>query len=258
MTFEENNKEVNQQALNIFSVPINNSRLKIQLFESTEFAQGSRERDAVILNVNATSSNLVNSRDALKFTNIDENISIKNAGQLLSIENRQSIQDGDNIDLIATNYRSSQYDLNISIEGIIIPAYLFDSFLNSYTALSSNGSTTYSFTIDSSIPESVNENRFQIKFSNVTLSNDNFNLVNEISVYPNPTDDHTIHISGLKDEANFKLSNMLGQEIKIDPQSISSIGNTLKINLPITLKKGTYIMNIMDANRLSSHKIILD
>ncbi|MEP4028063.1 MAG: T9SS type A sorting domain-containing protein, partial [Nonlabens ulvanivorans] len=62
----------------------------------------------------------------------------------------------------------------------------------------------------------------------------------------------------LKDEANFILSNMLGQEIKIDPQSISSIGNTLKINLPITLKKGTYIMNIMDANRLSSHKIILD
>ncbi|MEP2913993.1 MAG: T9SS type A sorting domain-containing protein, partial [Nonlabens ulvanivorans] len=258
LTFEENNKEVNQQALNIFSVPINNSRLKIQLFESTEFAQGSRERDAVILNVNATSSNLVNSRDALKFTNIDENISIKNAGQLLSIENRQSIQDGDNIDLIATNFRSSQYDFNISIEGIITPAYLYDSFLDSYTALSSNGSTTYSFTIDSSIPESVNENRFQIKFSNVTLSNDNFNLVNEISVYPNPTDDHTIHISGLKDEANFILSNMLGQEIKIDPQSISSIGNTLKINLPITLKKGTYIMNIMDANRLSSHKIILD
>ncbi|MEP4029593.1 MAG: PQQ-dependent sugar dehydrogenase, partial [Nonlabens ulvanivorans] len=160
LTFEENNKEVNQQALNIFSVPINNSRLKIQLFESTEFAQGSRERDAVILNVNATSSNLVNSRDALKFTNIDENISIKNAGQLLSIENRQSIQDGDNIDLIATNFRSSQYDFNISIEGIITPAYLYDSFLDSYTALSSNGSTTYSFTIDSSIPESVNENRF--------------------------------------------------------------------------------------------------
>ncbi|EAS18872.1 hypothetical protein BBFL7_00317 [Flavobacteria bacterium BBFL7] len=258
LTFEENNKEVNQQALNIFSVPINNSRLKIQLFESTEYAQGSRERDAVVLNVNATSSNLVNSRDALKFTNIDENISIKNGGQLLSIENRQSIQDGDNIDLIATNYRSSQYDLNISIEGIITPAYLYDSFLNSYTALSSNGSTTYNFTIDSSIPESVHENRFQIKFSNVTLSNDNFNLDNKVSVYPNPTDDHTIHISGLKDEANFKLSNMLGQEIKIDPQSISSIGNTLKINLPITLKKGTYIMNIMDANQLSSHKIILD
>nr|WP_052405087.1 PQQ-dependent sugar dehydrogenase [Nonlabens ulvanivorans] len=258
LTFEENNKEVNQQVLNIFSVPINNSRLKIQLFESTEFAQGSRERDAVVLNVNATSSNLVNSRDALKFTNIDENISIKNGGQLLSIENRQSIQDGDNINLIATHYRSSQYDLNILIEGIITPAYLYDSFLNSYTALSSNGSTTYSFTIDSSIPESVNENRFQIKFSNVTLSNDNFNLVNEISVYPNPTNDHTIHISGLKSDANFKLSNMLGQEIKIDPQSINTIGNTLKINLPITLKKGTYIMNIMDANRLSSHKIILD
>jgi len=260
MIFEESHKNVDEESLNIFSAPNNDGSINIKLFESTEFSQNMRERDAVIMSVNASSNNIVNELDALKLTNIDENIAIQHTDKLLSIEKRQPLQDGDVVKLYTSNYRALQYELNIQIDGVLTQAYLKDTYLNSYTLLNTTGTgvTTYSFTIDQNVAESMNVNRFQIEFSNVTLSTDDV-IENNFTIYPNPTNDLLINITGVNSEMEFKLFNMLGQEIKMNSQSsISFDSNSAHINLPKSLVNGTYIITITDGNNKSSHKVIIE
>lgn len=258
MNFTESQKQVNEESLNIFAAPITDAYVKIQLFETSEFTQGLRERDAALLRINTNFNNSVNDQDALKFSNLDENIAIANGSDLLSIERRQYLQDGDEVLLNTTNYRSNQYELVVNLNGIITPAYIYDSYTNTYTALAANSVTAYSFTVDVNVAASIDSNRLKIVFSNTTLSNEDAVLETNVSVYPNPTIDGIINISGINSIAQLSLFNMLGQQIEMPASSISMNGNSIRVELPQTIVNGTYLLNVKTDNSNSTHKIVVE
>lgn len=258
MTFEESYKEVSQEALNIFAAPNNSSKMLVRLYEQNEFNNGLKERDGLAMIFTSNGNNGLDINDALKFSNIDESLSIANQGELLSIEKRSIPQDGDLVQLNNLNYRASQYVLEVNMNGVITPAYIFDTFTQTYTSLSQTGNSTYEFTVDNSNAASSDANRLQIVFSNQTLSNDEVLNRNTVTVYPNPTKDHVIQITGIEKDTILSLYNMLGQEIIIPSNAVNFNGNGTSVQLPSSLTRGTYLLRLSQGNNIMVEKIVVE
>lgn len=258
ITFEETHKNSNEPEINVFSSPAHAVTLNVKLFEATAFAAGARERDGVRINFSSTGNNGIDAFDATKFGNIDENLSVITNGTRLSIENRALVVDDETIQFSINNYRATQYVLRVQMDDIHIPAYLYDAMDQSYTSIPASGYFTYPFTVNPSNALSIADDRFQIKFSTVTLSNNSFNVTQKLRVYPNPTTNHTIYVDGLTAIENVKLFTMIGQEIHISKEMTSFNGQTMTVNLPQSLTRGTYILRIGSGNNQQVQKVIID
>jgi hypothetical protein len=111
-------------------------------------------------------SNAVDGLDARKSANTSENLSIKTAGKLLSVERRHTLTAQDTIFLNLTTVRVQKYrfhfeanDLNPALQG-----YLEDSYLKSRTPLNMAGGTDVTFDMVN-IPGAYVSNRFRIVFA---------------------------------------------------------------------------------------------
>jgi hypothetical protein len=108
--------------------------------------------------------------DALKFTNITENLSIKRYNQLLAVERRPFIQENDTIflQLSKTTQRNYQFRFEPTFIDASVTAFLEDSYTKQITPLNMLENSTYHFGVNADAKSSV-VGRFRIVFKQTAL-----------------------------------------------------------------------------------------
>ncbi|WP_127844333.1 T9SS type A sorting domain-containing protein [Psychroflexus aestuariivivens] len=238
ITFTQSAKNTNGEINTVFS---NNdiSKLNLKLYEASTFTNGGREADQLKLRFSDDSSSEINELDALKFTNPEENLATVQNNKFYGLEYRATPQDNEVLNLSLNQYQHENYVFNLDLNELSadFDVILYDAYTETEIVLNDEN---YSFSIDTSIPESMDSNRFQLTFDNTTLSTNNPELANTISLYPNPVKDE-LNISGLNKFENAEVSvfNMIGQELN----NVEFDNEISKLNLS-QLSNGVYLVKI--------------
>jgi hypothetical protein len=121
--------------------------------------------DGVLLQAADAYNDKVDIQDALKFTNINENLGMMRNSVLLSVERRQLLKDNDTIYLYLAKTTQRKYRLEFAPTNVdpILTAYLEDSFTGLTTPLSVTANSTVDFDITADSKSAVS-NRFRIVF----------------------------------------------------------------------------------------------
>jgi hypothetical protein len=172
--------------VDIFSgAPINTDfSVRMDLYETDE----DDLRSGLLIRLDDNySKSFFQEEDAISFVNFLETIStVSEDGRFLAFDKRSFNPAGELIQLHTQNFTASNYEFSINIENNNNQedVYLIDNYLNSSYLIDTNV-YAHSFSVDSNVPASVDENRFQIGLNTTVLSNDNFEY-NGVAVYPNP------------------------------------------------------------------------
>jgi len=253
LTFDETNKATGENQVEVFSGSLQfyiNSRLYL----SSDYQNGSSERDAVGLRFSENYTTLGSDEDATKLGNPDENYAVVNNG-LRSID-KQALPNLDHeIDLSITNYTGTNYSLTFQMANkpTGLGVFLADKYLNTQTELTE--SFVYEFSIDSGIPESSAENRFSLVFDNTTLGVEGNDFGENFSLYPNPTNGQfSIKTPGLDAEVDVEIINLVGQQIFKERIAVES--QQLNINAK-RLSAGVYIVKLHHGDKTFASKLIV-
>jgi hypothetical protein len=189
-------------------------------------------------------SDEVSDLDSRKVMNLDENLSIYNDGNLLSIDSRSAAKSSDYIQLFLDRYRAKNYTLRIKASEL--PGFelqLRDKYTNTLTALTKNQETEYSFSVSSDL-ESKRIDRFalEMNFPNEVKLNTQEISVDEITVFPNPLKGNSLQIIGLSlnSEIDLELYDLQGR--LIEEPNLNSAENHITIGSH--LPDGIYVLTI--------------
>ncbi|MBO6880791.1 T9SS type A sorting domain-containing protein, partial [Winogradskyella sp.] len=177
---------------------------------------------------------------------------------LLSIENRATPVDEDEIPLEINTYRSTNYTIvaqGTAIQGAT--AFLYDAYLNVHTEIPATGIVNYDYTVDSSLPGTVANNRFKIVFSNSVLSIDDLNIAN-VLMYPNPTNLGKFYLNvplGM-DDLEVTIYDVLGVELYNNTGFNS--GMEITIDLGAEFSMGTYFVHLNSQGKTVTKKLIIN
>ncbi len=202
--------------------------------------------------------NGIDDYDAGKLGNPTENLASVNSGTLLSIERRDIPQADEVLPLFINQYQDAQYEFKLEVANWddSINVYIVDNYLNTSTLIDANQG--YSFSVDSSIPESVATDRFEINFDNTTLGVNDNSFGSNFNIYPNPTGDglFTIKTSGLEgNDVNVKIHNMLGQEMLSREFNVENNG---EVNVNASeLASGIYMVELSQNDKHFTTKLIV-
>jgi|GEM_PF-828293 len=215
--------------------------------------------DAVKVKFRAGANNAKDTLDATKVWNYDESFAIDRNPNYMSIETRSLPTAQDSVPFYLGNFTKTAYRLEIKPENFTgAKAYLFDRYLETSTELPSEATTAISFEIDNSIPASKATDRFVIKFEEVSLSDDDFELNSSLSVYPNPLKGSRFSISHQQafsgKDLSLKLFDLQGRLI-VD-QTIENAAN-VEVDLNKELASGVYILNLSDGKASQSVKLMV-
>jgi hypothetical protein len=215
--------------------------------------------DAVKVKFRAGANNAKDTLDATKVWNYDESFAIDRNPNYMSIESRAMPTAQDSVPFYLGNFTKTAYRLEIKPENFTgAKAYLFDRYLETSKELPSDTTTAISFEIDNSIPASKATDRFVVKFEEVSLSDDDFELNSSLSVYPNPLKGSRFSISHQQafsaKDLSLKLFDLQGRLI-VD-QTIENAAN-VEVNLNKELASGVYILNLSDGKASQSVKLMV-
>lgn len=244
LTFQESHKSVTQPSTQVFNIE---SKIDLRLYSATAFAQNERASDAVRIKFSDDYSNAVTPMDAAKFYNLDENLAANNNGSLLSIEARLLPENGETIQLFTNQYRKTDYVFEARLTEINdVQVFLKDNFTGSLTELLNNDITLYAFQVDSSIPASIADDRFEFFFEEM-MSTDEAQFGNGFIVFPNPTQGEiniaTRGIAG--EEVQLSITGILGQTVYNKKMTVNAHG-LLTLNTS-RLSNGVYILKLNNA-----------
>ena len=238
---------VNGNQTTVFSIPANDFEI-IGRLNKVVPGQPLQFLDAWGIFMGSQYTNAVDPMDAPSLGNPDETISIVNGSDYLNIEFRDVPRNLDIIPLNHTNYRHSSYNYQFEIDAI--PAgtnvYLQDNHLNTSSQLN-EGFNDYQFTVDSSVTGSIQEDRFHLFFTNITLSEGPVEILAGFELYPNPVKD-IIHIrwnnnnGSQEEELSYRLINTLGQIIRTG--TLDFTGNASNIKDLGNLASGSYFVEL--------------
>ncbi len=127
--------------------------------------------DEALLECNTLFNDTVNLDDAVKFTNINENIGLVRSTKLLTAERRSLLKANDTIFLKLTRTTQRPYQLQIipsSINDQNLLAWLEDSYLNSSKQISLTNTSVVDFNIDGNTASAAPD-RFKIVFKQVQV-----------------------------------------------------------------------------------------
>jgi hypothetical protein len=166
----------------------------------------------------------------------------------------------DSIPFYFGNATRSAYRLEIEPENFRgAKVFLHDRYLETMTEIPSDSSTSVPFELDNSIPASKATDRFVIKFEEVSLSDDNFELNSSLVVYPNPVRGERFSISHQQafsgSEVDFKLFDLQGRLVM--DQKIDN-APTVDVKLGANLSSGVYILRLTDGKVSQSVKLIIE
>jgi hypothetical protein len=186
--------------------------INIQLFNAEAFSQGSTPSDGLRINFDKSFS-ILTEDDSPKLGNLDENLARVEGNAFSAIERRPLPEATEELPLFINQYRRESYVMKFDVtDNLNTEVFIKDKYLDQVTEITSSDNT-YSFVIDSSIPESEASDRFSLVFEPVSLSIGDENLVN-LSLYPNPTKGN-FSISGIDSgqDTEVKIYNLIGQQV---------------------------------------------
>lgn len=242
-SIQESHKAVDQPQTQVFDV---SPKMDIRLYTTSAFAHGENASDAVRIKFDTNASNAVTPMDAPKFFNLDENLAANNNGNLLSIESRALPLEGESIPLFNNQYRTTDYLFEARLTEVNnISALLKDHFTGTVTTLENNQITYYAFQVDTAVAGSIAEDRFEIIFEELILSNSDPVFGKNFVLYPNPTDGAfkiaSHHLEG--EAVTVSVNSITGQEIYSANHLVPSDGQ-IKVHIP-ELASGMYIVNLL-------------
>ncbi|AFU67220.1 secreted ice-binding cell surface protein (Por secretion system C-terminal sorting domain) [Psychroflexus torquis ATCC 700755] len=253
LTFKEEFKTDQTSTNEVFRVN-SNSKIDLNIFSISN----NELMDGVRFKFDTTYDEEAGPDDALKFWNDDETIGIQSDGKYLAIEKRPFPKDEDVFSFWIGNYRDADYIMNVEVENM--PDY--DVFLrDTYTEEDhqlNEGENDIAFSIDSSIPASVNSDRFKIRFEQITLGTSKNEMTASSQLYPNPSNSgfaYLKHNPDFNNELKVSVFNMVGQNIEIPKDRISS--SELKLNTS-SLNSGIYLVKLTYQTQTTTHKLIVE
>ena len=258
LTFTEASKNLEFTTDTFLTTPFEDLPLiNVKLYEQTELTNNEKPRDATLITFDSQNSNELNTLDAIKQGNLDENLSSRLDNKFLSIQSRAIPTETDVISLGTLNYRATNYSFVISIQNLEShSAYLKDNALNTMTALNM-GANQIDFVVSEG-DESAAVDRFEIVFMDEVLSIDEL-FSNAFSVFPNPVVDNRFSITSelfINTETEVKLFNIRGQEVYknlIPVQSASEI----TIEPTRSLASGVYILQLSQGQNQINQQLII-
>ena len=197
-------------------------------------------------------SNEVNTEDAQKLFNLDEDVAIqKDNAALFSVERRLLPETQETVSLHVSKYRTTSYVFENQAQNITgVQAFLKDNFTNTMHEL--NG-TAYPFTVDTAVPASTHANRFDIVFIPSALATPSETAA--ITLYPNPTKrGEGFYLQGIN-KAQVTVYNVMGQNI---PVQVKSQGNALQVTPTQTLSQGIYLVTVTTEGKTQQVKWIVE
>ncbi|MBZ9788460.1 T9SS type A sorting domain-containing protein, partial [Psychroflexus sp. CAK57W] len=212
--------------------------------------------DGVRLYFKESFDNAIQNNDALKFWNSDESFAIRHKDKYLSIERRKYPAPEETVQFNLFNYKNAAYQLEMDMQDFEKTAYLKDNYTGDLQKLENNAVTTYSFTANKQIPESVSITRFELKFEQETLGVEEINT-KDISVYPNPASEIlNIQLPDFSGQnAKLQLMDMAGRLIFTESVNVENGRiSTRKIE---NLGSGVYLINIEVDDKKYTKKIII-
>ncbi|GGE45265.1 T9SS type A sorting domain-containing protein [Psychroflexus planctonicus] len=199
--------------------------------------------DGIRLRFEASANNGIDGFDAGKIGNLDENLASINANSLFSIQRRNFPENDEVIPLFTNNWRNQDYSFvaNLSNFGTT-EVYLVDAYLGTETLLEDG--EAYHFSVDTNVAESLDSQRFSLKFDTETMSMEDVDK-KLFSLYPNPAVDVVQLQSNLAltDKVNLSVYNMLGQQMQIKAEAMSNTNLRLSLG---HLASGVYIVQLTD------------
>jgi hypothetical protein len=211
VSFQEGDKEVGEIQTDVKSNSVQ-EYINIQLFDANSFAQGATPSDGLRINFD-NSFSILTEDDSPKLGNLDENLTRVEGNVFSSIERRPLPKATEELPLFINQYRRESYVMKFDVtNNLIAQIFVKDNYLETLTEITSSDNT-FSFTIETSIPESVASDRFSLVFEPESLSTDGENLLNS-SLYPNPTKGN-FSISGIDSgqDTEVKIYNLIGQQV---------------------------------------------
>ncbi|EMY81213.1 peptidase M14 carboxypeptidase A [Psychroflexus gondwanensis ACAM 44] len=211
VNFEEDQKNVAETQTTVKSLS-ESEYINIMLYDFESYNLGDTPADGLRINFD-TSFKITTEDDALKIGNLDENLGRVVGNEVASIEQRPLPLESEELSLFINQYRRESYVMKFDVtDNLNTQIFVKDNYLEALTEITSSDNT-YSFAIESSIPESVASDRFSLVFEPVSLSIGDENLVN-LSLYPNPTKGN-FSISGIDSgqDTEVKIYNIIGQQV---------------------------------------------
>jgi hypothetical protein len=226
--------------------------LRLNLFDVPSFQQGSTALDGVLCFFGEEYSNGLDSYDAGKLSNLDENLSIKleNSDHSIVTLNYPILTSEYAISL--SNYKHQNYVFKAQLENYNgLTPYLLDQLTTTYFEIQNNSS--YNFTISPNNPLSSASDRFKIVFQTPALSINDFGR--NIKLYPNPANaGDSFFIEVNMETATITLHNILGQSI---PVTVKNQGNLIQVTPKDIVSQGIYIVTISNENQKSTVKWVV-
>lgn len=258
LSFTEANKSDAVAQTSVFRIANASSRLRLSLYDTATLAQNGYAVDGLLVAFDANESNGVNENDAVKLTNMDENMATSNSSKLLSIEKRAIPIDSEEIPLNITKYKGTSYTIKAEGSSLTGPSpYLLDKYTNITTEIPQAGSVNYTYTVDTAIPASIAADRFKITYTNTTLKTVD-NAASTFAIYPNPSKTNSFNLvvpQGMN-KAEVTVSNMLGQ--KLYSQKGLQSGTTVKISPSNITTSGVYLVSLGSEGTATTTKWIVE
>ncbi|AGC76468.1 carboxypeptidase T [Nonlabens dokdonensis DSW-6] len=231
--------------------------IDLQLYEQNAYNHGQESLDGLLVSFDQNGDNSTTTADAKKLYNLDENIARNKAGERFIVEQRALPTNNEELELFINNFRHSNYTIVVrptDLNGVM--AYLQDNYTNTLTALDSNQSTTYQFSVDSNSTSTASD-RFKLVFRNSTLSvGDDLAFAKAIQLYPNPVigDKIYIDLGGRIGEKTIVLSNLQGQKIN---QFTTLESGELELDMS-DLSKALYLITVLHDGEETTLKLLVN
>lgn len=219
--------------------------------------------DGVRIMYNSTYNDAIDQNDAIKFWNYTDHLSVFNNDNFLSIEKRNLPSSGD----VTPLYFGAQSLGAYSLEMLFYSeedfnAFLVDNYTGQTLAIPQNSEFAYSFTVDTNIPESIANDRFELTYENTPLSIEDVSLSN-FSIYPNPLESgESLYIQSERSLSSkitrVELLNLNGQVLEVLKQSaLGSENNLTKLDFESSPVSGIYLLKVTTNQNVVTSKIII-
>lgn len=251
MTFNESDKNIVETNNQTYSEPVNLGHIYGMIYTRSGFNNGGSPLNGFSLRFDDVFNSGYDFFDSPKLKYSTESISTVLNGEDYSIQERERPTNNEVIPLRTENLSRMEYSYVFNLGNLPnLNTYLLDNYTGTYSLLDNDATTSVNFMVDPNDAMSSDRDRFEIRFSDTTLSIDREDL--DFRLYPNPSSG-AFHIE-LNNPAFAKaeIYNMLGQ-------SVYSIElNQRKNQINTNLKSGSYILIISKGDSKKSHKLIIE
>ncbi|RYD92379.1 MAG: T9SS type A sorting domain-containing protein [Sphingobacteriales bacterium] len=229
--------------------------ISLSLHSDESLANNGPAADGVIVRFAEGFSNDIDTFDAVKPVNQDENMGVVINGTVLSFESRAMPQAGETLTISNTAYRTTAYTYKAAVSNLEgVTPFLHDSFTGTMTPLQNNTETLYSFTVIADEPASAGEGRFEIVFQN-TASVPDVQVSQKAVVYPNPSAGTSFNVMVPGNEAaTVNIYNQLGQRVG---STTTAQDGTLAVQPQTPLATGIYMIEVNAGDKVYTQKLIV-